>query len=103
MVEDTDYATTTKAGVFKVGTNLSIDSNGVLSATGGATITVDSALSTTSTNPVQNAVITNALNGKQATLTFDTTPTASSNNPVTSGGIYTELQTIISHITWHTA
>lgn len=29
-----------------------------------ATITVDSALSTSSTNPVQNAVITNALNGK---------------------------------------
>lgn len=31
---------------------------------GGGTITVDSALSTTSTNPVQNKVITNALNNK---------------------------------------
>ena len=103
VVHNTDYATTTTAGVFKVGTNLSIDSNGVLSATGGATITVDSALSTTSTNPVQNAVITNALNGKQETLTFDSTPTASSSNPVTSDGIYTAIQTVISHITWHTA
>lgn len=32
---------------------------------GGGTITVDSALSTTSENPVQNKVITNAINGKQ--------------------------------------
>ena len=32
---------------------------------GGGTITVDSELSTTSENPVQNKVITNALNGKQ--------------------------------------
>ena len=32
-------------------------------------ITVDSALSTTSENPVQNKVVTNAINGKQATLT----------------------------------
>lgn len=32
---------------------------------GGGTITVDSALSTTSENPVQNKVITTALNGKQ--------------------------------------
>lgn len=32
---------------------------------GGGTITVDSELSTTSENPVQNKVITNAINGKQ--------------------------------------
>lgn len=35
----------------------------------GGSITVDDQLSTTSTNPVQNRVITNALNDKQATLT----------------------------------
>lgn len=33
--------------------------------------TVDSELSTTSVNPVQNKVITTALNGKQASLTWD--------------------------------
>ena len=33
--------------------------------------TVDSALSTTSENPVQNKVVTAAINGKQATLTWD--------------------------------
>jgi len=58
---------------------------------GATNVTVDSALSSTSTNPVQNYVITQALEEKQDTLTFDTTPTASSTNPVTSGGITTAL------------
>lgn len=39
--------------------------NGNIDITSGGTITVDSALSSTSENPVQNKVITNALNGKQ--------------------------------------
>ena len=39
--------------------------NGNIDITSGGTITVDSTLSTTSENPVQNKVITNALNGKQ--------------------------------------
>lgn len=50
------------AGVIKVGANLSIDENGVLSGQAGGSVTIDSALSTVSTNPVQNRVITNALN-----------------------------------------
>lgn len=36
-----------------------------------ANTTVDTALSPTSANPVQNAVITTAINGKQRTLTWD--------------------------------
>ena len=43
----------------------SILGNGNIDITGGGTITVDSELSSTSENPVQNKVITNALNGKQ--------------------------------------
>ena len=39
--------------------------NGNIDITSGGTITVDSALSTDSENPVQNKVITSALNGKQ--------------------------------------
>ena len=39
--------------------------NGNIDITSGGTITVDSELSTTSENPVQNKVITSALNGKQ--------------------------------------
>lgn len=57
-------ASSSRLGGIKVGTGLSIDATtGVLSAT-GTSITIDSALSTSSTNPVQNKVITNALNGK---------------------------------------
>lgn len=52
---------------------------------------VDSALSGSSENPVQNRIIKGALDGKQNLLTFDATPTAGSNNPVRSGGIKTAL------------
>ena len=61
-------ASASTAGVIKVGTNLSIDENGVLSATGGASITVDSTLSTVSTNPVQNRVITSEINSTNTTV-----------------------------------
>ena len=44
------------------GTTITIDENGVLH--GATDITVDDVLSLTSTNPVQNKVITGALNGK---------------------------------------
>ena len=54
-------------------------------------IAVDSAISSTSENPVQNKVIKTALDAKQDSLTFDSTPTSSSTNPVTSGGIYSAL------------
>jgi hypothetical protein len=49
----------------KVGANLSIDANGVLSAQGGgSSVTVDAELSATSTNPVQNKVVTAELSKK---------------------------------------
>ena len=73
---------------------------------------VDSVLSGTSTNPVQNRVVKEALDGikdgqsinsfadvetalssKQNKLTFDDTPTDGSNNPVKSNGIYDALAT----------
>ena len=49
------------------GTGITISDDNVISST-GSSITVDNELSTTSTNPVQNAVITNSLNNKQNTL-----------------------------------
>lgn len=58
---------------------------------GGGSVTVDSALSGSSENPVQNKVIYTALGNKQDSLTFDNAPTNNSNNPVKSGGIYTAL------------
>lgn len=70
-----DYATKTelanKQDTLVSGTNIktvngqSLLGNGNIDITGGGTITVDSELSTTSENPVQNKVITNAINGKQ--------------------------------------
>ena len=71
-----DYATTTqlnsKQDTLVSGTNIktvngqSILGEGNIEISGGETITVDTALSETSENPVQNKVITAALNGKQA-------------------------------------
>jgi hypothetical protein len=71
----------------------------------GLSITIDSALSETSENPVQNKVITDAINGKENAFTllgkekggtgynsFDTTPTQGSQKAVTSGGIYDATQ-----------
>ena len=60
-------ASTTTLGGIKVGDNLSIDASGVLSAD-AQPITVDSDLSTSSSNPVQNSVITTALNRKNKTI-----------------------------------
>lgn len=59
-------ASSTVSGTVKIGSNLSIK-DGVLNADDQRT-TVDSALSSTSTNPVQNKVINSALAGKQDTI-----------------------------------
>lgn len=63
-------------------------------------ITVDSALSNESENPVQNKVVTNALNGKQATLVvgtnLDNAPVSESTNPITSGAVYSVVGDINS-------
>lgn len=71
------YASDTTAGVVKVGANLSIDGNGVLSASAGSTVVVDAALDNTSTNPVQNRVVT-------AAITQNTTDISTLNTSVSS-------------------
>jgi hypothetical protein len=55
---------------------------------------IDTEMSSTSINPVQNKVIKAAIDLKQDKLTFDTAPSSGSSNPVTSGGIYTALQNV---------
>lgn len=87
-------ATTSALGGIKVGSNLAVDANGVLSgdysaattsanglmsstdkakldgiAEGATAVTVDSAISSTSTNPVENQAIYTALSGKVDTET----------------------------------
>ncbi|MDY5819626.1 MAG: hypothetical protein SPK26_16565 [Treponema sp.] len=59
-VSSVDIATTEKAGIVKPdGTTITADEDGTLH--GVAKITVDTALSSTSTNPVQNKVVTSNL------------------------------------------
>ena len=56
---------TNKQDKLTAGTNITIDANNVISASGGGSgsVTVDSELSSTSTNPVENRVIKQALDG----------------------------------------
>lgn len=66
-------ATDQSLGGIKVGSGLSITPDGTLSAD-AQHINVDDSLSTTSTNPVENRVITNALNGKANTSDIPIVP-----------------------------
>lgn len=79
------------------GSSNPVTSDGIYQALQNVDIDVDSALSTTSENPVQNKVITGALNKRVATYneapnSWDTTPTQNSTKPLTSGGVYDALQ-----------
>ena len=67
-------ATSQILGGIKVGSGLSVTQDGTLSAD-AQHIDVDTALSTTSTNPVENRVITNALNNKANITDIPTVPT----------------------------
>ena len=74
-----------------------VTSNGVYQALQNVDIDVDSAMSTTSENPVQNKVITGAINKRvpnynESPSGWDTTPTQNSTKPITSGGVYDALQ-----------
>lgn len=73
-----------KKDFVRIGQDGKIDSN-ILPYKPGD---IDDHLSLDSTNPVQNKVITAALNEKQDELTFDNSPQQGSDNPVKSSGIY---------------
>lgn len=67
VITDTYAKKTDVSGMVKSVNNIKPDSNGNVSITvsgGGTNVTVDTALSATSTNPVQNRVIKEALDGK---------------------------------------
>lgn len=70
---------------YTAGAGINISENGVISATGGGGA-VDDSLSTMSTNPVQNKVVTNAINGKQEKLVAGTGITITGNVISASGG-----------------
>ena len=75
-----------KQNTLTAGTGISINGN-TISCTvsgGGGSVTVDSSLSSTSTNPVQNKVIYTALQGKQDKINYETwTFTTTSGTTVT--------------------
>lgn len=75
--QDTTYsaATTSAAGLMSAADKTKLD--GI--ATGATKITVDSSLSSTSTNPVQNKAVNTALGNKQATITGAATTITGSN------------------------
>lgn len=58
---------------------------------GGGTITVDAELSETSTNPVQNKIITSALGNKQDTITEDSVLTVATLKTKEFAGLYSTL------------
>lgn len=119
-----------KQDKLTAGTGISISGNTisctVSGGSGGGSITVDSTMSSTSTNPVQNKVIYSALQGKQNTLTagtgisingntisctvsgggtvtVDSALSGTSTNPVQNKVIYTALQNKqhkINYETW---
>ena len=74
----------------------------VLSAGGTPSITIDDSLSTSSTNPVQNSVITTALNNKLDSTAYvvDTTLSQSSTNPVRNSAVYSALSTKANSSQW---
>ena len=60
--------------------------NKIVNKISDAIPSVDSSLSSTSTNPVQNKVITNALSGKQSTLVSGTNIKTINNNSILGSG-----------------
>lgn len=88
-------ATTSTLGAVKVDGSTIIISDGIISAS-GTTISYDSALSTTSTNAVQNAIVTAAINGKVSksgdTMTGTLTMSGSGNFTITSDASSKQLK-----------
>jgi len=85
--KDTTYsaATTSAAGLMSASDKSKLDAI----ASGATETTVDTALSSTSTNPVQNKVVNSALAGKQATLTAGDNITISGTTISAKDTVYT--------------
>ena len=89
------------AGSITAGTNLKYtDTNGVVQNVEEKingkqdALTIDSALSSTSTNPVQNQAVHSALSYKQDNLTIDSALSSTSTNPVENKAVHSALNSI---------
>ena len=80
-------ALTEKQDKLTPGQNITIDENNVISASGGGgSVEVDEELNGTSTNPVENKAITEALAGKQNTLVSGTNIRTINGEPILGSG-----------------
>ena len=99
--------TLTQGGVTKGTFTLNQTGNATIDFdAGGSTITVDSALSTSSTNPVQNKVITTELNKKIESITLSDVTTALGYTPYDStnpSGFITSSDLPTNYVTTDTA
>jgi hypothetical protein len=91
-----------KQDKLTAGDNITIDENGVISATGGGTggtVNTDDELSETSVNPVQNKVITKELNelkqDKMDNMDIDISPSEDSDSLIYSKGVYSAVKTVL--------
>ena len=89
-LDNTNATLSNKQDKLVSGNNLKTINGNSLLGSGNITIntsgTIDSALSTTSTNPVQNKVINNALSKKQSTLVSGTNIKTINNNSILGSG-----------------
>ena len=77
---------TTKQDKLEAGDGIVINGNVISAPGGGGTgVTIDDTLSTSSTNPVQNKVITEALNGKQPTGNYQPAGDYATSTELTNG------------------
>lgn len=105
-VEDTDYATTSNAGIVKPdGTTITVDSDGTIHSRSGHTIedSTGTALTQRSKLKFMNATVTDdSVNDETivtptgSQITVDQTVTQGSTNPVSGGGVYDYIDTMIT-------
>ena len=81
-----------KQDKLTAGNGITISGNTISSTvSGGASVTVDSSLSSTSANPVQNKVVKAALDAKQDRMTIDSALSSTSANPVQNKAVKAAL------------
>lgn len=88
-----------KQNRLTAGENITIQGDVISATGGGSVITVDSALSSTSTNPVQNKVITSALNAKANASSLASVATSGSYNDLSNKPTIPTVPTNVSAFT----
>lgn len=96
---DLQNALNAKQNKLTAGENITIQGDVISATGGGGDITVDSALSSTSTNPVQNKVITSALNAKANTSSLASVATTGSYNDLSNKPTIPTVPTKVSAFT----